>query len=187
MGRAFVAAFPVRCADIAIMLRFGAETNVEMQLASAVGAHQQAGEHSLTVGFRPAPPVAAQLLNPLPLLIRNNGLLRIRDNVHIFRGVGIPFLELIGFGKRLEVTGASGILHASQNPHNARYRPAERIFRHRLALPHGVQSLRNRHTLGFQNSGNLARPHPGNRHVKDAAHHGGGLLVHNPRSLVVGG
>lgn len=134
----------------------------------------------------------SQLLHPVPLSLRNDCFLRIREDTHIFDGIRNPLLQLIGLGIGFEIAGTAGILHPFQNTHNRLTNPMIRAIRHLLALFRirmvfrlfGIQRLGSQHLILLQYTGNLFRPFAVNSQVKDALDYWGGILVNDPMVFI---
>ena len=113
-----------------VLLAVKAFAGSKVQLIPAIGTEQKPGEQSLPFRFCGTAFIFSQLLHPVPLSLGNDCFLRIREDPHIFDGIGNPLLQLIGLGIGLEIAGTAGVLHPFQNTHNRLTNPMVRAFRH---------------------------------------------------------
>ena len=70
-------------AYIVVLLAVKVLTGSKVQLISAIGTEQKPGEQSLPFRFCGTAFVFSQLLHPVPLSLRNDCFLRIREDTHI--------------------------------------------------------------------------------------------------------
>ena len=172
-------------ADVVVLLAVKVFTGGEVELAPAVGADHQPGEHPLPLSLDRAALVLTKLLHSVPLFFRHDGLLRVGQNEHVRAGIGDALLALIGLGVGFEIADATGVLHPLQNADNRLLHPVIGALRQQAAFPPGVQRLGGQNLVRFQNPGNLARPLSGNRQVKDTLDHRRGIIVNNPVVAVI--
>ena len=117
-----------------VLLAVKALAGSKVQLIPAIRTEQKPGKQSLPLGFCGTAFVFSQLLHPVPLSLRNDCFLRIREDTHIFNCIGNPFFQLVGFGIGLEIAGTAGVLHPFQNTRNRLTNPMVRAFRHLFPL-----------------------------------------------------
>ena len=159
-----------------VLLAVKAFAGSKVQLIPAIRTEQKPREQSLPFRFCGTAFVFSQLLHPVPLSLRNDCFLRIREDTHIFDGIGNPFFQLVGLGIGLEIAGTAGVLHPFQNTRNRLSNPMVRTLRHLLPLfgvrmvfrLFGIQRLGSQHLILLQYTGNLFRPLAVNGQVKDA-------------------
>ena len=156
-----------------------------MELAPAVGADHQTGEQSLPLRLGHAALVLAKFLHPVPLFFRHNGLLGIRQDEHIFQGVGNALLEFVGLGVGFEITGAAGVLHPFQDVDHGLLNPVAGALRQRLSLLLGIEGLDRQHLVCLQDTGNPGWANSGNGQVKNTLDHWCGVLVQYPVVFVL--
>ena len=192
VGRTGASTAFVAGAYIVVLLTVKAFAGSKVQLIPTIGTEQKPGEQSLPFRFCGTAFVFSQLLHPVPLSLRNDCFLRIREDTHIFDGIGNPLLQLIGLGIGLEIAGTAGVLHPFQNTHNRLTNPMVRALRHFLTLFRvrmifrlfGIQRLGSQHLILLQYTGNLFRPLAVNSQVKDALDYWGGILVNDPMVFI---
>ena len=90
-------------AYIVVLLAVKVLAGSKVQLIPAIGTEQKPGEQSLPSRFCGTAFVFSQLLHPVPLSLRNDCFLRIREDTRIFDGIRNPLLQLIGLGIGLEI------------------------------------------------------------------------------------
>ncbi len=129
--------------------------------------------------------VLPQLLYPVPLFLRNNGLLCTGQDEHILFGVGNALFELIGLGIGLEVADTTSVLHPFQDTNHRLLMPVTGTLRRGLTFTHSIEGLDRWHLVSFEDSGNPAWADSSNRQVKDTLDHWCGFFVQNPVVLVL--
>ena len=134
MCRAIAAPTLVLGADVVILFALIALAGGKMELAAAVCTKQKTGEQSLPFCFCRTAFAFSQFLYSIPLCLRNDGILRIGYDEHIFRIVGYPLFQLIGLGVGFEVAGAAGVFLPFQNADNGLILPSIRILWQRLSF-----------------------------------------------------
>ena len=163
MGGTGTASALIMRADVVILFPLKALAGSKMELAAAVCTEQQAGEESLAVSLGHTALVLPKLLHTIPLRLRNDGLLRVRENDHIFRLVRDPLLELIGPGIGLEAASAARVLLTLQYIHDRLLSPMIGALRKRLSFPCRIQGLGSRNVIILQDPGDTIRPFPVDR------------------------
>ncbi len=149
-----------------VLLVVKAFAGSKVQLIPAIRIEQKPREQSLPFRFCGTAFAFSQLLHPVPLSLRNDCFLRIREDTHIFDGIGNPLLQLIGLGIGLEIAGTAGVLHPFQNTRNRLTNSMVRALRHFPTLfwvrmvfrLFGIQRLGSQHLILLQYTGNLLQP-----------------------------
>ena len=175
-----------------VLLVVKAFAGSKVQLIPAIRIEQKPREQSLPFRFCGTAFAFSQLLHPVPLSLRNDCFLRIREDTHIFDDIGNPFLQLIGLGISLEIAGTAGVFHPFQNTRNRLTNPMVRALRHFLTLfwvrmvfrLFGIQRLGSQHLILLQYTGNLFRSLAVNGQVKDALDYWGCTLVNDPMVFI---
>src|SRR5699024_10295158 len=175
-----------------VLLAVKAFAGSKVQIIPTIRTEQKPGDQPLPLGFCGTAFIFSQLLHPVPLSLGIDWLLRIREDAHIFDGIGNPLLQLIGLGIGLEIAGTAGVLLPFQNTRNRLTNPMVRAFRHLLPLFRvrmvfrlfGIQRLGSQYLILLQYAGNLFRPLAVNGQVKDALDYWGSILVNDPMVFI---
>ena len=157
----------------------------EIQLCSAVGAVEEAGEHAGSSCFcRPAF-VFPRFLYPFPLSLLNDGGLGVLKKPLVLNRVFHPLFEFQGLGIGLEVYGTARVLPTFQYPDDRFCAPLIKILRHGPAFLPGVIGGNGQHPVGCEDFGDLHGAFSGNAEVEDALYHLCRFFVHDPLLFIL--
>ena len=101
VGRTGAASAFVVGVNIAVLVALKTLAGAEVEFATAVSTERQSREQSLPLTLGNTPPVLTKFLHSVPLCLRDNRLLCIRQDEHILWSVRDSLFELVGLVVRI--------------------------------------------------------------------------------------
>ena len=172
--------------DVVVVL-----VEVEIEVAAALRAFQQAGEYAGCLrdrGLFAARPFLERL-HLFPSLAVNDSLMDIEEDRPVFLRVFDPLFHLVGLGVAFEVNDIAAIFLQGEDLLDGGVSPFGRLhgaFRPTPTRPTAAPVVGGiDHAIGGKAGGNFRQPVPLQRHAVDPAHHLGGLRLYYPKAGIV--
>ena len=172
--------------DVVVVL-----VEVEIEVAAALRAFQQAGEYAGLLrdrGLFAARPFLERL-HLVPSLAVNDGLMDIEKDCPVFLRVFDPLFHLVRLGVAFEIDHIAAVFLQGEDLLDGGVSPFGRLhgaFRPTPTRPTAAPVVGGiDHAIGGKAGGNFRQPVPLQRHTVDPAHHLGGFLLYHPKAGIV--